>query len=133
MADLAKVGRPSISTATPGTEHSLTSLLAGEAIAAGDACYIKSDGLVWRSLATTTATDATNVIDGFAAGAAAVGQSVSLYWNINMYYATGMTPGTPFYLSGATAGALATASTSGQTKVVARAVDASRLFVRKSD
>lgn len=132
MAALAKVGRPSISTAVPGPEHSITSLLAGVAIAAGDACYIASDGTVKLSLATTTATDATNVVDGFAAGAAAIGQSVSLYYGLNFYYATGMTPGTPFYLSGAVAGGLDTASTSGQTAVIARAMDASRLYVRKS-
>lgn len=132
MADLAKVGRPSLSTPTPGFEHRLTSLLAGTAIAAGDACYIKSDGTVGLSLATTTATDATNVVDGYAQGAAATGQSVSLYWGVHMYYATGMTPGTPFYLSGATAGALATTTTSGQTTVMARAIDATRLWVNKS-
>lgn len=131
MADLAKVGRPSISTAIPGPEHSFTSGLAGEAIAAGDACYIASDGTVKRSLATTTATDATNVVDGFAAGAAATGQSVSLYWGVNFYYATGLTPGTPYYLS-TTAGALATTSTSGQTTVIARARDTTRLYVRNT-
>lgn len=50
MASIAKSGSVSIATAAPDAEHSLSGLYAGELLAAGDACYIKtSDGKIWRS------------------------------------------------------------------------------------
>lgn len=50
MASIAKSGTVSLSTPAPDVEHSLSGLHAGEALAAGDACYIKSsDGLIYRS------------------------------------------------------------------------------------
>ena len=64
MAAISKSGTPSLSTAIPPTTNSLSGLYAGEAIAAGDACYIKtSDGKVYRSIGT--AANATNGIDQY--------------------------------------------------------------------
>lgn len=130
MATLAKSGTPSLATRTPGPEHSLPSgFYAGEAIAAGDPCYIKSDGKIW--LSNGTSANAAAAVDGFAAQAYAVGDPVTLFWGVNFNYGAAMTPGTPYYL-GTTAGTLSDAATTGGTMIIARAIDATRLFVTKS-
>lgn len=129
MSALSKSGTPSLSTPTPGFEHRFTGV-AGEAIAAGDACYIKSDGKIW--LSTGAAANAAAVVDGFALQAAVAGDAVTIYWGVNIQYGASMTPGTPYYLSGTTAGGLDTATSTGGTVAVARAMDATRLHVKKS-
>jgi len=74
MTAITKVG-VSIATPVPDVEHSISGLFAGEAIAGGDACFIKSsDGKVYRSSglglsvpdapALTTATSGGTVADG---------------------------------------------------------------------
>lgn len=104
-------------------------LKAGEAIAAGDACYIKSDGLAWRSIGT--AVNAAAKVDGFAAEAAAVGEAVTLFFRVAFRYGAGLTPGAKYFL-GAAAGALADAATTGGTGPVGTAIDATRIYVDRS-
>jgi len=128
MADVAKSGTPSLATVLPPASNKLT-LIAGEAIAAGDCVYIKSDGLFW--LSTGAAATAPAVVDGFALSAAAAGEAVTAAWGVRLEYGSGLTPGAPYYLS-ATAGALADAASTGGTVVIARAVDATRIEVRRS-
>ena len=125
MADLVKSGTPSLSTLTP--DHSCqvgSGLLAGEAIAAGDVCYIKSDGKVWKS--NGTAANAAAKADGIAMRASAVGEAVTIMRNVEMHYGASLTPGARYYVS-ATAGALADAASTGGTAPVAFAVDATRI------
>lgn|SRR5690242_6706963 len=129
MSALSKSGKPSPATTNFGYEHK-HALIAGEAIAQGDACYIKSDGKAW--LATGAAANAAAVVDGFAMSDCVAGDAVTLVFGITINYGSGMTPGTAYYLSGTTAGGLDTATSTGGTVVVARAVDATRLYVRKS-
>lgn len=129
MAALAKAGTPTLSTMLPPASNKLT-LIAGEAIAAGDACYVKSDGKAW--LSTGAAANAAAVVDGFALSLAASGQPVTIAHGVRLDYAAAMTPGTPYYLSGTTAGGLDTATSTGGTVVIARAIDATRLEVRRS-
>lgn len=128
MATLAKSGTPSLSSPLIPANNKL-SLLAGEAIAAGDACYIKSDGKIWR--ATGTAANAAAQVDGFALAAASAGEAVTIAWDVNLRYGAGMTPGAKYFLS-ATAGQLDDAATTGGTAWVAKAIDATRLYVKKS-
>jgi hypothetical protein len=130
MSLLTKVS-PSLSTRLPSDEHAISGLLAGEDIAIGDACYIKSDGLIWRSNGTTLNAAAAKV-DGFAARAALSGQPVTLYHGVNFNYGSGLTPGARYY-AGATAGRLDTAATTGGTGAVAKAIDATRIFVWASN
>jgi hypothetical protein len=100
MAAVAKSGTPSLSTRNPCPGHYVGSnLLTGEAISAGDPCYVKSDGKVWRSIGTTA--DAAAKVDGWAAGAAASGEAVTL----------------------------SDATTAGGTGAVAKAIDATRIRV----
>jgi hypothetical protein len=133
MSDLAKVGRPSLATATPPTTaRTPAGLLAGEALAAGDACYLKgADGKLYRSVATATSTDESNKVFGYAATDYGINDAATLYYGVRFRYSTGMTPGTFYYLS-TTAGALATTSTAGQTAVIAVAMDATRIEVKRS-
>lgn len=129
MSTVAKSGTPSLSSVLPPANHKISGLLAGEAIAAGDACYIKNDGLVWKS--TGTAANAAAKVRGFAAQAAAVGEAVTLYWGVNFRYGAGLTPGADVFLS-ATAGLLDSAATTGGTAPIGFCVDATRIFLTQS-
>lgn len=127
MSALAKSGLPSLATTLPCNGHkSPGGLLAGEAIAAGDACYIKSDGKAWRALGDAAVS---SVVAGFAAVAAAAGEAVTLLRDVVLHYGSGMTPGTPYYVSGTAAGGLDTAPSTFGLVPVARAFDATRLHV----
>jgi len=129
MADIAKSGTPSLSSVLPGQDKTISGLLAGEAIAAGDACYIKSDGKIW--LSTGAAANAAAKVHGYAAKAASVGEAVTLVFEVNFRYGAGMTPGATVFLS-ATAGAIADAATTGGTAPIGFVVDATRVRLRQS-
>ena len=127
MATVAKSGTPSISTTVPCPAHSITGLLAGESIAAGDPCYIKAaDGKVWRSIGTTA--DAAAKTDGWCLQAAVAGDAVSLYFDVNLRYGAAMTPGDLLYVS-LTAGTLQNATSAGGTVPIAKVIDATRIRV----
>lgn len=131
MAAIAKSGTPSISTPLVSPEQRLSGLLAGEAIAAGDACYINSaDNKLYRS--TGAAANAAAQVDGFAATSAAIGEALSIYFGINFRYGATLTPGTSLFLSGTVPGGLDTAASTGGTVVIARILDDTRIYVRKS-
>lgn len=130
MADIAKSGTPSLSHVLPPANHKLSGLLAGEDIAAGDACYIKaSDGKAWKS--TGTAANAAAKVRGYAAQAASSGEAVTLLFGVTFRYGAGMSPGAEVFLS-ATAGAIADAATTGGTASIGFVVDATRVFLRQS-
>jgi len=102
-------------------------LVAGEAILAGAACYVKSDGKIWMS--NGTAANAASSFVGFAARAAAAGQPITVYGpgTRMRYAASGLTPGTKLFL-GTTAGRLDTAATTGDAVGVAWAVSATDII-----
>lgn len=130
MTAIAKSGTPSICTMTPGFEHSVSGLIAGAALAAGDACYIKtSDGKVYPS--NGTAATAPAVVDGFAPAACSLGDPTSLYWGVNFNYGAALSPGSFVYLD-TTAGGLSDAATTGGTVPIGRVIDANRIYVQKS-
>lgn len=129
MADIAKSGTPSLASLLIPANNKHTGLYAGEALAAMDACYIKNDGKVYRS--TGAAANAAAVVDGFAGLPAPIGEAVTLIWDCTVNYGAALTPGAGYFLS-ATAGALADAASTGGTVVVGRAVDATRIYLRKS-
>lgn len=130
MAALAKSGTPSVSTAGGPEFSSKATRAAGEAISAGDACYIKSDGLIWKSTGATATAPAQ--VDGFAMKDALAGEQVTICWNVRFNYGAAMVPGTPFYLSGTVAGGLDTVASTGGTKPIARAFDSTRIEVIRS-
>lgn len=124
MALIAKSGTPSLASPLPTGGDLIRGLKAGEVIAAGDICYVASDGTVMRS--NGTAADAAAVAFGIAAGDTPIGEAVTLFRNVSFHYGSGLTPGAPFYV-GATPGRLDSAATTGGTVVVARAIDATRI------
>jgi hypothetical protein len=125
MAEIAKSGTPSLATALPGANDQIAGLLAGEAIAAGDACYITSGGVAMR--ASGAAANAAANVRGIAADAAQSGEAVTLYRNVRFGYGSGLTPGASYYLSGTVAGGLADAASTGGTTVIGFAVDSTRI------
>jgi len=124
MALINKSGTPSLASPHPTGGDVLRGLKAGEAIAAGDVCYVASDGTLMRS--NGTAANAAAVGGWIAAGDAQTGEAITGYKNVSFHYGSGLTPGAPYYV-GATAGRLDTAATTGGTVVVARAIDATRI------
>lgn len=125
MAEIAKSGVPSLTSTTPAPEQQIPGLLAGEAIAQGDVCYVASDGTVMR--ATGAAANAAANARGIAASAAPIGEAVTLHRNVRYGYGAGLTPGANYYLSGTVAGGLADAASTGGTKILGFAVDATRI------
>lgn len=130
MAAVAKSGTPSVCSQTPGREHQISGLVAGEAIAAGDGCYVKSDGKVW--LSTGAAANAAAKVRGYAFAAASVGEAVTLYHGVNWYYGSGLTPGADLFLSAATPGALSDVATTGGTAPIGFVIDATRVHLAQS-
>lgn len=129
MATIAKSGTPSLASVLPPQNSQIAGLLAGEALAAGDLCYIKSDGKVWRSNGTAATAPAACV--GIALEACAVGEAVTVMHDVNVRYGAGMTPGAKLYVS-ATAGAIDDAATTGGTAPIGYVVDATRIHVNQS-
>lgn len=126
MATVAKSGTPSPSTPSPGFEHQITGLYAGEAIAAGDVCYIKtSDGKVWKS--NGSAANAAALYDGVAPKAASVDEAVTLHKGVAFAYGSGLLPGTRYFV-GTTPGTLSDVATTGGTVPIAAALDTTRIF-----
>lgn len=130
MAAVSKSGTPSMASVLPPANCKHTGLLAGEAIAAGDACYVKSDGKAW--LATGAAANAAAKVRGFAAEACAVGQAITLYFEVKFRYGAALTPGADYFLSGTVPGGLDTAASTGGTAPVAYAVNATTIHVMES-
>jgi hypothetical protein len=129
LATLAKSGTPSLAALLPQQNTQLAGLLAGEAIAAGDLCYIKSDGKIWRS--NGTAANAAAVCIGIALEACNTGEACTIMWNVNMRYGAGLTPGAKLFVS-ATAGAIDDAATTGGTAPIGYVVDATRIHINQS-
>src|ERR687886_2838811 len=97
MATISKSGTPSLASLAVPAANKITGLLAGEAIAAGDICYVKSDGKVWRS--NGTAANAAAKVRGMAMTAAAVGEACTLYHDVVVRYGAALTPGQDLYAS----------------------------------
>jgi hypothetical protein len=121
MATVARSGASYDASTSAFCLH-IAGLLAGEAISAGDALYIKSDGKLWKSNGTAATAPAAFI--GLAAGDADSGEAVTAYgvgsrWRYDK--AGSLTPGAKYYVS-ATAGRLDTAATTGGTVAVAEAV-----------
>ena len=126
MAEVTKSTTASLGSLLLQPADKVSGLLAGEALGAIDACYIKtSDGKVWK--ATGAAANAAARVRGFSAKAASAGEAVTLIQNCIVGYGTALSPGADYYLSGTVAGGLADAASTGGTAVIAFAVDATRV------
>lgn len=131
MAEIAASATPSLASVEPPASNRITGLVAGAVLRAGDACYIAaSDGKVYPS--TGAAATAPAKVHGWAAMAAAIGDGITLFFEVNIRYGAGLTPGAAYFLSGTNAGGIADAASTGGTGIIAFAVDATRLHVMLS-
>jgi hypothetical protein len=130
MATVAKSGTPSLSSVLPEQAHQVGSgVKAGEAITAGDLCYIASTGLFMKSNGTSA--NAAAKVDGIALKACPSGEAPDVYRNVEIRYGAGMTPGARLYLQ-TTAGLISDAATTGGTAPIGFVVDATRIFIHGS-
>jgi hypothetical protein len=128
MAAITKTGIPSLATLAPPPALQIGGLVAGEALVAGDAVYIKAaDNKVWK--ATGAAATEAAIVAGFAWMTADVGEAVTIVFGVVFRYGAGLTPGVPLYLSGTVAGGLDTAASTGGTRRIAQVIDATRIFL----
>lgn len=72
------------------------------------------------------------VVDGFAPGDVSSGDPMTLFWDVNFQYGSGLTPGSFVYLDDTTPGALNDTPTELGTVPIGRIVDAKRIYVQKS-
>jgi len=131
MVLVAKVGTPSLSTVTPNNAQRISGHMSGEAIGAGDLCYIGTGSKIFKT--NGTAVNAAAKVRGVAlmpVGGADL--PVTIAWGVAMKYGTGLTPGASYYASAATPGGLDTAPTTGGTGEVAFAIDDTRIFFKQS-
>ncbi|MBA2449714.1 MAG: hypothetical protein H0V51_16960 [Chloroflexi bacterium] len=127
MTEITKAGTPSVSSALTLPANRINGLLAGEDIAAGDACHIGGNGKAYRSIGAIV--DEAADVRGFAAGEASSGEAVTLAFDVTMRYGAALTPSDTLYLSGTVRGGLANSPSLGGTEPVAFVVDATRIHV----
>jgi len=131
MAEISRSGVPSLASVLPPANNKITGLLAGEALTAGDACYIRaSDGRVMRSSGAAAGVAAK--VRGFASEACSAGQAVTLFHDVKIRYGTALTPGADLFLSGTVVGGLADAASIGGTGAVGFVVSATLIHVMPS-
>ena len=109
----------------------IVGLYAGEAIAGGDACYVKAaDNMVYLGLGDD---ETTALIAGFAAMPASMGEAVTLLHGVMFGYgpkvsSTDMAGGKPLYLSGTVDGGLADAASAAGTAPIAFTTGDGRIY-----
>lgn len=128
MALLTRALDASVDASTAMFAEQISGKVAGEDIdTACNACYVAADGLVYMS--NGTAANAAAKVDGFNAQPAKAGQGVTLLGRgLRMRYGTGLTPAALYYL-GTTAGRLDTATTTGGTVALCKAIDTTDIRV----
>ena len=127
MLEITKVGTPVVLSALALAANRINGSLAGEDIAAGDACTIAGDGKVYRSLGAAAGEAAD--VRGFAEAEASSGQPVTLVFDVTLRYGDGLLGDGSLYLSETVPGGLADAPSPGGTQPVAWVVDATRIHV----
>ena len=127
MAEIAKAGTPTVTSALILGANRSGELAAGEDIAAGDACHIDATREVYRSVGAVAGEAAE--VHGFAAAEAKRGEGVTLAFGATLRYGAGLPPGDGLYLSGTVPGGLADSPSAGGTEPVAFVVDAGRIHV----
>lgn len=127
MAAITRVGTPSPSSDIP--QNCKLTLPAGEAISAGDCCYIKSDGKFWRCEGDADAAAAQ--FYGMATAAASAGEPVTCAHSIRFRYGSGMTPGASVFLdpTATTGDGLIADANATVTQPIGLVIDATRIEI----
>lgn len=135
MADIERVGTPTLTTLTPPLNCKLSNLTYGEDI--DDAVvpvYIKSDGKIWKSVMGADPAAAAAAVDGWVMLPGKAGdKGGTIYWDVVAEYGTGLTPGDRYWLSD-TAGEIEDAKQANDvvTNWIAKAIDTTRIQLRRS-
>jgi hypothetical protein len=141
MSDLTR-NAPSVDGFSANRGVVITQLKAGEALSAGDTVFIHSDSKVYQSDAvdhvdsltleagTTDPVITVSKFDGMVNADYAVGEPVTIFGagNILTKYATGLTPGAFYWVSG-TQGSLSDARVASNDSAVAKAVSTTDVLV----
>ena len=114
MADITRTGTPSLASRTP-PQTAVINTMAGEALLAGDICYLGTAGTAFKS--NGTAANAAAKVRGICFHDAALGEAVSLYHDVAVRYGAGMVIGTNIFASGA-AGNISDIATIGGTGAI---------------
>src|SRR5712691_3576138 len=130
MAEIAKVGTPTVVSRLILAHNRIEGSRAGEDVAAGDACYINDSGEVCR--ATGASAGGAAEVRGFAAAGAACGAAITLVFDVTMSYGEDMPSTDGLYLSAIVPGGLADCPSPGGNRPVAFRVDATRIHVLQS-
>src|SRR5688572_4988427 len=130
MTEIARSGTPSVASELSLASNRISGSAAGEDIAAGDACYIASDGKAHPSCAAAAGPAAD--VRGFAEAAALRGEGVTLVFDVTMRYGEGLPHGASLYLSGTVPGGLADAPAPDCPMQIAFVVDTTRIRVLQS-
>jgi hypothetical protein len=128
MAEVTKGASPSLASVLPPPNLQEAGLVAGEALGAFDAVYVKaSDKKVYK--ATGAAANAAARARGWVPSAYPIGaKDVTVYYgDITVNYGSGLTTGDDLFLSGTVAGGLANAASTGGTGVIAFVLDDQRV------
>lgn len=127
MADIIRVGRPTLSTGVPPSNARAAGLRAGEKLLAGQLFYIKaSNGRAYRALAAGAADERSNA-RGVVAEETEVGKGVTMLRNVNIGLSSGLTPGANLYVSAVTPGEFADAPGYANAPAVAFCFDDTRI------
>ena len=121
MAEIGKCGSPAVLSVLMLGSNRINGAPAGEAIAAGDACYVDAAGAARRSIGSEGG-PAAEVI-GFAAADVGCGEVTTLVFDVAMRYGRDLPPGASLYLSATVPGGLADAPSTGGRQQVAYVVD----------
>jgi hypothetical protein len=130
MTEIMKIGTPSVASRLTLAANRICGTLAGEALAAGDACYLGIDGRVYRSQAT--ALNGAGRVRGFAAVDAAMDEPTTLVFDVTLHYGADLPSGASLYLSAAVPGGLTDQPTAAGSPEVAFVIDDTRIRVLQS-
>ncbi len=132
MSEIVKAGTPTLVSPIGPSTPRFEGAMAGEALGALDAVYIRTtDGRAYRSLNGGTAyAGATGgvppqTVHGFVTAAANPGDRVTLVYGVQAAYGAGLTPTTPYYLSGTVPGGLTDVAPVAGAPAIAHAVSPS--------
>jgi len=135
MSEIAKSGTSALTSSTGPVTPRIEGALAGEALGALDACYIRTtDSRVYRSLnnpagynAAVTGMVPPNTVHGYVTAAANPGDRVALVYGVQATYGAGLVPPAPLYLSGTVPGGLTDVAPTAGAPAIAHAATATQI------
>jgi len=131
MADLTKLSTAGIDGVSANRCAYITENFAGEDLGKVDACYIASDGKVYKAVSSQVTISGIADFSGFTNRVVPSGQPVTLFGAGAIFgYASALTPGQYLYVSN-TAGKLSDTKIASADLPVAKAIDLKNIIVAR--